>query len=70
MKQNFSNRLLDKRAQRVLAEIGGEPLDGSGFEAESPEAGFTAPSVPLAPAFAPAVPSVSGASMWPEKQEP
>jgi hypothetical protein len=47
MKQNFANRLLDKRAQRVLADIGGEALDGSGFEHEKPDDGFTAPTLPL-----------------------
>jgi len=31
---------LDKDTQRTLNLLGGEPLTGSGFEAESPEPGF------------------------------
>ena len=35
--------------RRALEEIGGEPLEGSGFEAEVPEEGFTADVAPAAP---------------------
>jgi hypothetical protein len=33
---------LDKDLQSRLDAAGGEPLDGSGFEREEPEAGFAA----------------------------
>lgn len=32
---------------KVLDEIGGEPLEGSGFEAERPEPGFSENEIPV-----------------------
>ena len=39
---------MNEQAKQALAEIGGEPLAGSGFEDEGPDAEFsdTAPSAP------------------------
>jgi len=34
-------KLLDDEVESQLESIGGEPLAGSGFEAEQPESGFT-----------------------------
>lgn len=32
---------IKEQMQAALDDIGGEPLDGSGFEEETPEAGFS-----------------------------
>jgi hypothetical protein len=37
--QSIDNR---KNSQQEIASIGGEPLDGSGFETEQPDPEFTA----------------------------
>ena len=34
-------------ASSSLDDLGGEPLDGSGFETEKPEPGFTTDAAPL-----------------------
>ncbi len=35
-----------EQMEKVLADIGGEALDGSGFEDEAPEEGFSDPEAP------------------------
>ena len=45
-------------------------VDGSGFESETPEGGFTAPSVPLVRGSSPAAPCAAGSPTWPAKQVP
>jgi hypothetical protein len=48
MKTNFAQKQMASRITRALDAAGGENLHGSGFENETPDGGFTAPSVPLA----------------------
>lgn len=42
---------MSEQAKQVLADIGGEPLAGSGFEDEEPEVGFTESEKSLAESF-------------------
>jgi hypothetical protein len=37
---------MKEQLEQAVAEIGGEPLDGSGFEDEAPEQGFNASEIP------------------------
>lgn len=41
---------LQPHLQKALSEIGGDPLDGSGFERETPDPEFTAHAPDCAPA--------------------
>jgi hypothetical protein len=46
------------RMRAAIAEIGGEPLDGSGFENEKPDEGFSG-AVLLDSTFVPLKPNIS-----------
>jgi len=49
---------MKEQLEEAIAEIGGEPLEGSGFEMEEPEEGFSG-GVPGGSTFLPALPKAS-----------
>jgi hypothetical protein len=69
MKRSIATTLLEQRASRMLADIGGQPLEGSGFEAETPEDGFSGPAVPVGPVarLSPDAPYICDLSRAPRK---
>ena len=46
MKTKFRNIFRDERLNCVAYDLGGEPLDGSGFGDERPDEGFTGAVLP------------------------
>jgi hypothetical protein len=60
LRMNYRRKKVSMKEQleEALDEIGGEPLDGSGFENEKPDEGFTG-AVHLPSIFLPASPKGS-----------
>lgn len=49
MKRRREKNRLSEGQRRALEELGGEPLEGSGFEGEQPEPDFSGSNVPAEP---------------------
>lgn len=46
MKKWWEKKALNEEQRRALEEVGGEPLEGSGFESEQPEPDFSENNAP------------------------